>query len=230
MRRAIDHRQAVFEPQLVRLDAQRQARHGGVTADLLGQHLVEARCRRGCRSDRGSPSRPTAGSSGRGAGWWKTTPSGGTARGGKRGLRGSAPAAARPGRIPWRRRCLSPTSEPVRRRSKSRRTRTAAAACSHRPPSALCVLRKERQRFHPGQRQSDARASQKVTPRCLRSCSSSSHSLIRILHRRAAATFDRRRTLFPSRRLRNCLLVTISAASCENVASPPAATMRSISG
>ena len=61
-----------------------------------------------------------------------------------------------------RRRCPWPTSEWARRRSRSRCRRSAAAAC-WRPPATAGLLRQERQRFHPGQRERDARAAQEVT-------------------------------------------------------------------
>src|SRR5215468_7217209 len=41
--RAVNHREAVFQTQLVRLDAQRQTRRGGLIADALRQHLVKRR-------------------------------------------------------------------------------------------------------------------------------------------------------------------------------------------
>ena len=132
--RAVNHREAVFQPQLVRLDPQRQTRHGGLIADALRQHLVKRRPYADLfrvQADRRAGEQIHSAQV-RACG--RRRPSDDTARAGRSGLRGSARAVAPPGRIPCPCPRLSPTSAQARRRWKSRCARIEAAACSHLRP------------------------------------------------------------------------------------------------
>src|SRR5262245_24801844 len=165
--RTVNHREAVFQPQLVRLDSQRQTRRGGSIADALRQHLIK----RGPYTDlfRVQTDRRAG----------EQIHSAQVRAGGNKRLLMIKPAQEDQVFADWRERARAraefhvfalPLSPPVNRldsigkENVRKSNRRFVRIRSHRNAA---VLRKKWRRFHPWQSKRHTRASQKLSPRCL---------------------------------------------------------------